>query len=205
MKLLISLLAISLITSSFTPKKDSVHLHNGDLIFIKSSAPNAKLMKKATGGKYNHCGIVIIQNGFFKILEVTDSGISFTDLPSLYNRGNGKVVIKRLKNWRKYISDTSKKQYKEFRTLGANYTLKSVDNAFSWNNEALYSSELVWKFYKEIIGIELCELETLKDFNTKNRKVKAALKEVYGENIPFNEKMVSIKSLYNSELLETVK
>lgn len=203
MKLIISLLAILLITSSFSPQK-AIQMHNGDLIFIKSSAPNAKLMKKATGSKYNHCGIVIIQNGFFEILEVTNSGISFTDLPDFYNRGNGKAVIKRLKNWDKYISDTSKVQYEKFRKLAANYKLKSVDNAFSWNDEALYNSELVWKFYKEIIDVELSELQTLKEFNTKNRKVNAALKKAYGENIPFDEKVISVESLYKSELLAKV-
>lgn len=205
MKLILSFLAISLITSSFTYQKNSVQLHNGDLIFIKSSDPHAKLMKKATGSRYNHCGIIILDGPNLAVLEVTDAGIRYTDLPDFYNKANGKIVMKRLKNLKSYISDSSVTQYNNFKAKKDYYRLRETDKSFSWSDSTLYNSEMVWKFYKELLGVELCPLQTLKDFNTKNRKVKATLKAAYGENIPFDEKVVSIKSLYNSELLETVE
>lgn len=69
----------------------------------------------------------------------------------------------------------------------------------------IYCSELIWKIYKEGTGIEIGNLEQLKDFDLNHPIVKAKLKERYGNNIPKNEKVISPSAMFNSELLYTVE
>ena len=88
--------------------------------------------------------------------------------------------------------------------VGKLYEGKPYDLYFEWNDERIYCSELVWKIYKNAIGLEIGKLELLKDFNLSSPEVKKKLRERYGENIPENETVISPVSMYNSELLKTV-
>ncbi len=44
---------------------------------------------------------------------------------------------------------------------GERFTGKSYDLYFEWTDETIYCSELVWKIYKEALGIEIGKPETL--------------------------------------------
>ena len=88
--------------------------------------------------------------------------------------------------------------------VGKLYEGKPYDLYFEWNDKRIYCSELVWKIYKNAIGIEIGKLELLKDFDLSSPEVKKKLKERYGENIPENETVISPVSMFNSELLITV-
>lgn len=37
--------------------------HTGDMVFQESKSPQAKYIKKATGSRYTHCGIIVMING----------------------------------------------------------------------------------------------------------------------------------------------
>jgi hypothetical protein len=76
---------------------------------------------------------------------------------------------------------------------------KDYDIYFEWSDEKIYCSEYVWKIYKYGANIELCTLEKLKSFNLDNPKVKAILKQRYGNNIPLNEDVVAPSQLADSE------
>ena len=81
---------------------------------------------------------------------------------------------------------------------------KDYDLYFEWSDEKIYCSELVWKIYKEALGIEIGELETLKDFDLSNEIVNKKVRERYGDNIPLDEKVISPAAMFNSDKLETV-
>ncbi len=178
-------------------------IYNGDILFINSKASNALLMEKASRSKYNHCGVLIITTTGPKVLEVTPSKIALTDFAKFTSKANGLIATIRLKDREKYKLDSTAADFTRIREEAQKFTTKIPDKYFNWNDSALYSSELVWKFYKKVFDIELCELETLKDFDTKNSAVKKVLSKGYGKEIPLNETAISINSLYKSKLLYT--
>jgi len=65
-------------------------------------------------------------------------------------------------------------------------------------------SELVWKIYKEAVGIEIGKLEKLSDFNLTDSAVKQKLKKRYGDNIPKDELVISPASMFESDQLFTI-
>ena len=88
--------------------------------------------------------------------------------------------------------------------VGEKYAGKDYDLYFEWSDSRIYCSELVWKMYKETLGLEIGELEKLGDFNLTDNSVKLKLKERYGDNIPKDELVISPASMFNSENLMTI-
>ncbi len=84
------------------------------------------------------------------------------------------------------------------------FTNKNYDAYFEWTDTRIYCSELVWKIYYRAAGIDVGQLQQLKDFNLNSLAVKQKLAERYGKNIPQNETVISPASIYNSNLLATV-
>ena len=88
---------------------------------------------------------------------------------------------------------------------GEVFNKKNYDIYFGWSDESVYCSELVWKIYKNSLNIEIGELKKLKEFNLEHPVVSQKLHERYGENIPYNEPVISPGDMFDSELLETVE
>ena len=66
-------------------------------------------------------------------------------------------------------------------------------------------SELVWKIYKEAVGIELGELQELKSFDLSNDIVKKKLQERYKGKIPLDEKVISPADIFESSHLVKIQ
>ena len=92
----------------------------------------------------------------------------------------------------------------KMKQVGEKYAGKDYDLYFEWSDSRIYCSELVWKIYKEAVGLEIGELEKLGDFNLDDKAVKQKLMERYGENIPKDELVISPASMFNSDQLITV-
>lgn len=179
---------------SYTPK-------NGDIIFHTSKSNQSKAVQAATRSPYSHMGIIYLKDKKPYVYEASRT-VKITELNEWINRGkNHKFIVKRLKNADHILSNDALKKMKE---VGKLYEGKPYDLYFEWNDERIYCSELVWKIYKNAIGIEIGKLEMLKDFDLSSPEVKKKLKERYCENIPKNETVISPVSMFNSELLETV-
>ena len=88
--------------------------------------------------------------------------------------------------------------------IGEKFSGKDYDLYFEWSDSRIYCSELVWKIYKEAVGIEIGELERLGNFNLTDKAVKQKLTERYGDNIPNDELVISPASMFNSDKLITV-
>lgn len=177
-------------------------LQNGDIIFQTSQSSQSKAIQLATHSKYSHVGIIYNNNNKFFVYEAVQP-VKLTPLNQWINRGlNKHYVVKRLKNAREVLT---KETLADMKRIGEKYKGKSYDIYFEWSDEKIYCSELVWKIYKEASGIEIGELEELKDFDLTNNVVKQKMKERYGNSIPMDEKVISPSAMFKSDKLITVK
>jgi uncharacterized protein YycO len=62
--------------------------------------------------------------------------------------------------------------------------IDSYNIYFEWSDDNIYCSELVWKMYKEALGIEIGTLQELKEIDLTSDVVKNKMRELYGTNIP---------------------
>lgn len=198
----ISYILISFIVFiSCQSKSESTEFKNGDIIFQTSKSGQSMAIQIATNSKYSHMGIIYKQGNDFFVYEAVQP-VKLTPLKEWIARGEDKhYVVKRLKNSEEYLTpDNLSKMQK----IGEKYIGKDYDLYFEWSDTRIYCSELVWKIYKDAVGLEIGKLEGLGDFNLDNEAVKAKLKERYGDNIPKDELVISPASMFNSELLITV-
>ncbi|MFP9112830.1 YiiX family permuted papain-like enzyme [Flavobacterium sp. RHBU_3] len=198
------LLLIIICSVTFACKKNHVvhadKLHNGDIIFQTSTSAQSKAIQLATHSEYSHCGVIYEDDGQWYVFEAVQP-VKKTPLEDWIDRGqNDRYVIKRLKDTTALTPSALKKMKAVAKTMNG----KDYDLYFEWNNDRIYCSELVWKLYKESTGLEIGHLKQLKDFDLTAPPVKLKLKERYGNNIPMDEKVISPKDVYDSELLETI-
>jgi len=177
------------------------YVEDGDIIFQTSKSSQSKAIQIATNSKYSHLGIIYIVEGNCFVYEAVQP-VKLTSLEEWIDRGEEKhFVIKRLKDSDKILTPDIKNKMK---TEGEKYRGKNYDLYFEWSDDRIYCSELVWKIYKEAVGLEIGELEKLGDFNLTDKSVKQKLMERYGDNIPKEELVISPASMYNSDQLITV-
>ena len=182
-------------------KTESTELQNGDIIFQTSKSGQSKAIQIATGSKYSHMGIVYKQGNDFFVYEAVQP-VKLTPLNEWISRGeNGHYVVKRIKDSENLLTSETLTKMKQ---IGEKYTGKDYDLYFEWSDSRIYCSELVWKIYKEALGLEIGELEKLGDFNLNDKAVKQKLKERYGDNIPKDELVISPSSMFESDKLITI-
>lgn len=173
---------------------------NGDIIFQTSESKQCEAVRIATNSKYSHCGIIFIENGETMVYEAVQP-VKMTPLKQWIAQGKeNKFVVKRLKDSNIVLNNSVLEKMKLY---GLNFKNKDYDLYFEWSDNKIYCSELVWKIYNQA-NIELCPLKKLKDFNLKDPLVQHIMKERYGNNIPYNEKVVAPSDLFESDLLETI-
>ncbi len=88
--------------------------------------------------------------------------------------------------------------------IAMTYKGKNYDIYFEWTDNKMYCSELVWKIYKRATGIEIGSLETLSKFNLSHKIVQQKMRERYGKNIPYKEKVIFPIRIFNSDKLITI-
>lgn len=177
-------------------------IKNGDLIFQTSLSGQSKAIQLATKSKYSHCGLIYKEGNDYYVFEAVQP-VKQTLLDRWIARGeNGHFVIKRLKNSDQVLTPTVLEKMKE---IGSRFNGKNYDLTFEWSDEKIYCSELIWKIYQRGAGIEIGELQKLGDFDLTNDAVKRKMKERYVNNIPMDENVISPASIFDSELLITVK
>jgi len=181
---------------------DQDEIKNGDLIFQTSLSPQSNAIQLATKSKYSHCGLIYKDGNNFYVFEAVQP-VKRTPLDKWIARGqDGKYVIKRLKNADQVLTPTT---LTKMRQIGDQFKGKNYDLTFEWSDNKIYCSELIWKIYQRATGIEIGKLEKLSDFDLTNEAVKKIMKERYGDNIPAEEIVISPASIFDSELLTTVK
>ena len=146
-------------------------------------------------------GIIYEMDGQFYVYEAIQP-VKLTKLVDWINRGeNSHYVVKRLKEREKLLTKENLKKMKDF---GGKFKGKNYDIYFEWSDDKIYCSELVWKIYKEILDIEIGDLQELREFDLTNDIVKNTMKERYGNNIPLDEKVISPAAMFDSDKLITI-
>lgn len=177
-------------------------IQNGDLIFQTSLSRQSKAIQLATKSKYSHCGLIYKNGKDYFVFEAVQP-VKLTPLDKWIARGkDSKFVIKRLKNADKILTPSTLEKMKE---IGDQFIGKSYDLTFEWSDDKIYCSELIWKVYLRATGLEIGQLQKLKDFDLSNQAVQAKMKERYGNRIPMDEIVISPVAIFDSDLLMTVK
>ena len=214
MRLLYSILLLTLFIScnrieTNTDKTNSsnelsnkkIEFKNGDIIFQSSTSGQSLAIQLATHSKYSHVGIILERKGELFVYEAVQP-VKITPLQKFIERGdNQHYVVKRLVNSEKLITTDVAQKMKQY---GKQHLGKSYDLYFEWSDDKIYCSELVWKIYKQVLNIEIGKLQQLKEFDLSHPVVKEKLKERYGNEIPFEEIVISPLSIFESPMLETV-
>jgi hypothetical protein len=175
-------------------------LHNGDIIFQTSRSAQSKAIQLATKSKYSHMGIIYESHGEFYVYEAVQP-VKMTRLREWIKRGEqGKYVVKRLRDQ----SLLSPENLERMKTSGERFKGKNYDLYFEWSDESIYCSELVWKIYKESLGIEIGKPANLRDFDLENETVRMLMRKRYGERIPLDQIVISPAAMFDSDQLITV-
>jgi hypothetical protein len=80
----------------------------------------------------------------------------------------------------------------------------AYDLTFEWSDSKIYCSELVWKIYDRALGVQLGELQKLRDFDLSDAAVRTKMKERYGERIPLDSPVISPASIFKTDALRAV-
>jgi hypothetical protein len=178
----------------------SQQYRDGDLIFQSSPSRQSAAIEEATQSPYSHCGIIFYENNIAYVYEAVQP-VGKRSLDEWIESGvNGEFVVKRLKD-SLLLTENGIKALKSYTVeqFGKNY-----DGKFNWSDKEMYCSELVYKGYWNACHIKLANPKALREFNIDGPIVRKIMKERYGNDIPYEEPMISPDQLVNSPLLITV-
>jgi permuted papain-like amidase YaeF/Yiix C92 family enzyme len=179
-----------------TPK-----LEDGDIVFQTSRSDQSEAIRRATGSPYTHMGVVFLDHGKPRVLEAVGP-VQYTPLDEWIRRGiGGRFVVKRLAD---STPLTNRGGAARLRARAERFLGRPYDFYFEWSDRRVYCSELVWKAYRNALGIRIGALKKLREFNLGDPVVAAKLKERYGRKVPRNERVISPASMFHSEKLRTV-
>lgn len=177
-------------------------LQSGDIIFQISQSTQSIAIQLATKSQYSHMGMIFDINGHYFVYEAIQP-VQLTRLDDWISRGkNSHYVVKRLTNSAKILTEEN---LKRLRDIGEKFKGKDYDIYFEWSDDRIYCSELVWKIYKEALGIEIGELQELSEFDLTSDVVKSKMHERYGDEIPLYEKVISPAAMFESDQLVTIR
>ena len=126
-------------------------LKEGDVIFQTSQSRQSKFVALATLSTKTHCGIVIEKNDKLYVLEASNV-VKLTPLDQFIDKG----LFNSYSAYR-FTEDPVRISYGQY--LGIPY-----DSQFKWADKQYYCSELIWKIYKNQLGIELCTPKPLSSY-----------------------------------------
>lgn len=161
----IVLILLLLLCASCRQGGDLTALREGDILFIETESFQSKYIKWGMFSIWSHCGIAVNTPEGVQIMEA-DTTVRILPVERFIAKSVGnKYIVKRPAQPLTQPIDQEK-------WLGRWYDLK-----FSFDNEEVYCSELVWLIYKDQ-GIELCEPVKIKEhFMVRLPAMQRALEE----------------------------
>ncbi|NKJ06913.1 YiiX/YebB-like N1pC/P60 family cysteine hydrolase [Rhizobium sp. SG741] len=139
-------------------------LQDGDLIFQTSTSSQSSAIIFATGSAFSHMGIIKNDNGAITVIEAA-AQVKETPLKTWINRG----LLRRVAIYRdpRLTPEKARQLLSYSRTLYG----KPYDLFFSFNNDAIYCSELPYLAYKAA-GIDIGKAQKISELNIDNMLVK---------------------------------
>ncbi|MDR2191381.1 MAG: hypothetical protein LBO62_00670 [Endomicrobium sp.] len=199
---LIPLFLFLVFTASSCKKKADVSMFNeGDIIFQNKKLKEADLLSFISKSAYNNVGVVFKINGKFYVLEIAQP-VQLAPLQSWIQDGqDGAYELKRLIDFKELATPEN---LEKFNAVRRDFMGKPHDVHFDWDDRALYCGELVWKIFKIVFNISLCELQALADFDLSDPEIREKIEKTYGKKVPLYENLVTPAGIYDSPFLETV-
>jgi hypothetical protein len=172
---------------------------DGDIIFQSSPSRQSAAIEEATQSPYSHCGIIFYENNVAYVYEAVQP-VGKRRLDDWIESGvNAEFVVKRLDT-----VQLTENKIKALKSYAIEQFGKNYDGKFNWSDKEMYCSELVYKCYWNACQIKLATPKPLREFNIDGPIVRKIMKERYGNDIPYDEPMISPDQLVNSRLLITV-
>lgn len=197
--ILVGLATFLLVGAQILNSEKTSNFKDGDIIFQSSSSNQSLAIQIATNSKYSHVGIIFFKDNKPYVLEAVEP-VKITSLSNFIAHGeDGKYVVKRKKG-----KALSAKEISDMKKIGDQWIGKHYDFYFSWTDEKLYCSELVYKLYQRAANLNLGTPKPLKSYNISHPVVLHKLSERYGDSIPYAEKMISPEEIFASPHLYTV-
>ena len=178
-------------------------LQNGDIIFQSSLSGQSKAIQLATHSKYSHCGMVFQADTGrqeWYVLEAVQP-VQWTPLATWIARGEGGHYVVKRPNVDPPLSE---KTLMAVKNAGEQFLGRDYDLYFGWGDDRIYCSELIWKAYQQATGLELGQLQQLREFDLSHPLVAKKLQERYGDQLPLEEQVISPARIFESPLLITV-
>lgn len=185
----------------FSAAAAEIPLRDGDIIFHTSRSAQSAAIQRATHSRYSHMGLVLHRYGKPYVFEAV-STVKFTPLAHWVARGEGGHYV--VKRWRDADTRLDAAGTARLRERAQAMAGKPYDLTFSWSDERIYCSELVWKAYERAFGVRIGDTQRLADFELTDPAVKAKLRERYGADLPLRETVISPQAMFDSVLLTTV-
>ena len=188
----LALVAVPLAASelgSFQPK-------NGDIVFQSlGGSPLTDMIESSTRSDFSHCGIVVQENGQWKVLEAIGP-VCKTPLEQWIQRGrHDGFAAYRLKAPYAAKTDAIVQAAKLY--LGAPYDIR-----YDLDEEKIYCSELVFKAFRKAVGEDLGRIVKLKDLNWQPNV--ALIRKMEGGTVPLELEIITPVNLSQANQLECV-
>ena len=169
--LIVFVLCICLAAGSLyaTANSDLPPLLDGDLIFQTSMSNQSGAILIATADAYSHMGIVKYDGGSIKVIEAAGI-VKETALQEWVKRG----LLKRIAVYRD--PDLTKEQAIQVLSAAKGLYGKPYDIFFSFNNDAIYCSELPYLAFKSA-GISIGKIQKVSDLHFDNFLVKKIIRQ----------------------------
>lgn len=170
----------------------------GDIILQTSFGNQSDLVSIVTQSPFTHCGVIRKQEGNLSVIEANGTVRIIPLEEWIANGKDSKYVVMRFKN----LPDVNSKENSVKSKMALQKFLnKPYDSKFMWSDDKIYCSELVWKLYMESLGLEVCPLKKLKDYDLSDASVQSELQKRYGDAIPLEEPMVAPSDIASSDQL----
>lgn len=144
-------------------------LRNGDLVFQTSTSSQSSAIFVATGNSYTHMGIIKDSPSGFVVIEAAGV-VRETPLQDWVNRG----LLNRVALYRdEKLTD---EQSQAILSSAGKYYGRAYDIFFSFNNQAIYCSELPYLAFGEA-GIAIGRVQKVSDLNFDNALVKKIIEQ----------------------------
>lgn len=201
MKLLAAIGFLVISAGAAAPDFDPSTLRNGDIIFQTSRSGQSLPIQLATRSPWSHCGIVYIQDGKPMVYEASGK-VRLSPLKRFLKKGEGgRFEVKRLA-----FADSllTPENLGKLKAAGQAFDGRPYDGFFGWADDRIYCSELVYKTYRNALGVEIGVTRKLRDFDLENPVVASALAARYGKAVPLEEPVIAPSDMHGDPRLVTV-
>ncbi|HRH69697.1 MAG TPA: YiiX family permuted papain-like enzyme [Flavobacteriales bacterium] len=176
-------------------------LQEGDIVFQHTGGEQGRAVQLATGSPWTHVGILFKRDGQWTVYEAVGP-VQSTPLDEWTTHGEaGHWTVKRLVDADQVLDAEG---LARLRKAGARYNGLPYDLQFRWSEERIYCSELVWKMYKNGLGVELCAPKPMRENNLGSETVQRVMNARYGAAPPLDELMIAPGALFDCPHLKTV-